>query len=167
MITLKVDKLNREISQKLYDEIIESVDIHLLECTCKRHNMVVHGYYSRNIKTHNGNVELVILRVRCKDCGKTHAVLISLIVPYQSIEMSVQIKIITDNDIEKIMYCNPNIDELDIYRVKERFRLRYKSFMKSLNLTFEDDLVFLSFKYFKSNFMQTHRGVYNLNVIST
>ena len=116
MITLKVDKLNREISQKLYDEIIESVDIHLLECTCKRHNMVVHGYYSRNIKTHNGNVELVILRVRCKECGKTHAVLISFIVPYQSIEMSVQIEIITDKDIEKIMNDNPSIDEFNSFK---------------------------------------------------
>ena len=167
MITLKVDKLNREISQKLYDEIIASVDIHLLECTCKRHNMVVHGYYTRKLKTNNGNIELVILRVRCKDCGKTHAVLISFIVPYQSIEMSVQIKIIADNDIEKIMADNLSIDELSVYRVKERFRLRYKSFMKSLNLTFEDDLVFLSFKYFKSNFMQIHKGVYNLIPIST
>ena len=167
MITLKVDNLNREISQKLYDEILESVDIHLLECTCKRHNMVVHGYYSRNIKTHNGNIELVIMRVRCKDCGKTHAVLISFIVPYQSIEISVLIDIIDDGDIEKIMADNLSIDELDIFRVKERFRLRYKSFMKSLNLTFEDDLVFLSFKYFKSNFMQIHKGVYNLNPIST
>ena len=167
MITLKVDKLNREISQKLYDEIIESVDIHLLECTCKRHNMVVHGYYSRNIKTHNGNVELVILRVRCKECGKTHAVLISFIVPYQSIEMSVRIEIITDKDIEKIMNDNPSIDELNVYRVKERFRSKYKAWMRSLNLTLEDDLVLESFRYFRSNFMQTHRGVYNLNVIST
>ena len=58
-------------------------------------------------------------------------------------------------------------DELNVYRVKERFRLRYKSFMKSLNLTFEDDLVFLSFKYFKSNFMQIHKGVYNLYTVST
>ena len=57
MITLKVDKLNREISQKLYDEIIASVDIHLLECTCKRHNMVVHDYYTRKIKTINGNID--------------------------------------------------------------------------------------------------------------
>ena len=167
MITLKVDNLNREISQKLYDEIIESVDIHLLECTCKRHNMVVHGYYSRKIKTNNGNIELVILRVRCKDCGKTHAVLISFIVPYQSIEMSVLIDIIDDGDIEKIMSANPSIDEISVYRVKKRFKSRYKSWMKSLNLTFEDDLVFLSFEYFKSNFMQIHKGVYNLNPIST
>ncbi|MDY5652143.1 MAG: hypothetical protein SPK79_00285, partial [Erysipelotrichaceae bacterium] len=40
-----------------YDEIIASVDIHLLECTCKRHNMVVHGYYTRKIKTINGNID--------------------------------------------------------------------------------------------------------------
>ena len=167
MITLKVDKLNREISQKLYDEIIDSADIHLLECTCKRHNMVVHGYYSRKIKTNNGNIELVVLRVRCKDCGRTHAVLISFIVPYQSIEMSVLIDIIDDGDIEKIMSANPSIDEISVYRVKKRFKSRYKSWMKSLNLTFEDDLVFLSFKYFKSNFMQIHKGVYNLFSIST
>ena len=63
--------------------------------------MVVHGYYTRKIKTINGNIELVILRVRCKDCGRTHAVLISFIVPYQSIEMSVQIEIITDKDIKE------------------------------------------------------------------
>ena len=36
-----------------------------------------------------------------------------------------------------------------------------------VDLTFEDDLVLESFRYFRSNFMQTHRGVYNLNVIST
>ena len=129
--------------------------------------MVVHGYYTRKLKTNNGNIELVILRVRCKDCGKTHAVLISFIVPYQSIEMSVQIKIIANSYIEKIMYCNPSIDELDIFRVKERFRSKYKAWMRSLNLTLEDDLVLESFRYFRSNFMQTHRGVYNLNVIST
>ena len=81
--------------------------------------------------------------------------------------MSVQIEIITDKDIEKIMNDNPSIDELNVYRVKERFRSKYKAWMRSLNLTFEDDLVLESFRYFRSNFMQTHRGVYNLNVIST
>ena len=171
MITLKVDKLNREISQKLYDEIIESVDIHLLECTCKRHNMVVHGYYSRNIKTHNGNVELVILRVRCKECGKTHAVLISFIVPYQSIEMSVQIEIITDKDIEKIRQLVPNKMILVLNKkdalpksVKEEKLIQY---FKNMNLNFEEIIVVSVNKNYNIDYLlkrikyyQTSKNVY-------
>ena len=75
-------------------------------------------------------------------------------------------KPIINYSIEKFL-ANPSIDEISVYRVKKRFKSRYKSWMKSLNLTFEDDLVFLSFEYFKSNFMQIHKGVYNLFSIST
>ena len=125
MITLKVDKLNREISQKLYDEIIESVDIHLLECTCKRHNMVVHGYYTRKLKTNNGNIELVILRVRCKDCGRTHAVLISFIVPYQSVILHFDIDtywIYTANYFREII-CH--VYKSVLYIIARFFRFAY------------------------------------------
>ena len=54
MITLKVEKENRELNQDYYDLIIRNIDIHSLECTCGRHDMVVHSYYSRNIKTESG-----------------------------------------------------------------------------------------------------------------
>ena len=101
MITLKVEKENRELNQDYYDLIIRNIDIHSLECTCGRHDMVVHSYYSRNIKTESGVIKLDILRVKCKECGKTHAVLLSLIVPYQSVELEIQIQILKDEDVEK------------------------------------------------------------------
>ena len=65
MITLKVEKENRELNQDYYDLIIRNIDIHSLECTCGRHDMVVHSYYSRNIKNESGVIKLDILRVKC------------------------------------------------------------------------------------------------------
>ena len=112
MIILKVEKENSVISQETYDSIIRSIDIHSLECTCGRHDMVVHSYYSRNIKNESGVIKLDILRVKCKECGKTHAVLLSLIVPYQSVELEIQIQILKDEDVETLMVNNEAIDIL-------------------------------------------------------
>ena len=66
MITLKVEKENRELNQDYYDSIIRNIDIHSLECTCGRHDMVVHSYYSRNINI--GDSFFICLNSRvCKD----------------------------------------------------------------------------------------------------
>ena len=66
MITLKVEKENKELNQDYYDLIIRNIDIHSLECTCGRHDMVVHSYYSRNINI--GDSFFICLNSRvCKD----------------------------------------------------------------------------------------------------
>lgn len=153
MITLKVEKENSELTQEKYDTIIRNIDIHSLECTCGRHDMVVHSYYSRNIKTKSGVIKLDILRVKCKECGKTHAVLLSLIVPYQSVELEIQIQIIKDEDVEVLMVNNEAIDEQLVYRIKKRFKSKFEKWMSLNKLSFLDDLVKLAFRDFKSNFM--------------
>ena len=158
MITLKVEKENSELTQEKYDTIIRNIDIHSLECTCGRHDMVVHSYYSRNIKTKSGVIKLDILRVKCKECGKTHAVLLSLIVPYQSVELEIQIQIIKDEDVEALMVNNEAIDEQLVYRIKKRFKSKFEKWMSLNKLSFLDDLVKLAFRDFKSNFMQMRRG---------
>ena len=162
MITLKVEKENRELNQDYYDLIIRNIEIHSLECTCGRHDMVVHSYYSRNIKTESGVIKLDILRVKCKECGKTHAVLLSLIVPYQSVELGIQIQILKDEDVDALMVNNEAIDELEVYRIRNRFKTKYKKWMSLNKLSFLDDLVKLAFRDFKSNFMQIRKGCYNL-----
>ena len=124
MITLKVEKDNRELNQDYYDSIIRNIDIHSLECTCGRHDMVVHSYYSRNIKTKPGLIKLDILRVKCKECEKTHAILLSLIVPYQSVELGIQIQILKDEDVDALMVNNEAIDEQEVYRIRNRFKTR-------------------------------------------
>ena len=162
MITLKVEKENSVISQETYDSIIRSIDIHSLECTCGRHDMVVHSYYSRCVKTKSGVIKLNILRVKCKECGKTHAVLLSLIVPYQSVALNIQIQILKDKEIETLLVNNEAIDEQLVYPIRKRFKIKYKKWMSLNRISFLDDLVKLAFRDFKSNFMQVRKGYYNL-----
>ena len=162
MITLKVEKENSVISQETYDSIIRSIDIHSLECTCGRHDMVVHGYYSRCVKTKTGVIKLDILRVKCKECRKTHAVLLSLIVPYQSVALNIQVQILKDEEIETLLVNNEAMDEQLVYRIRKRFKTKYKKWMSLNRISFLDDLVRLAFRDFKSNFMQIRKGCYNL-----
>ena len=162
MITLNVEKENIELTQELYDTIIRKIDIHSLECTCGRHDMVVHSYYSRCVKTKSGVIKLNILRVKCKECGKTHAVLLSLIVPYQSVALNIQIQVVKDEEIETLLVNNEAMDDQLFYRIRKRFKDKYKKWMSLNKLSFLDDLVKLAFRDFKSNFMQIRKGCYNL-----
>ncbi|MGN0433983.1 MAG: hypothetical protein ACI4EB_05550 [Bilifractor sp.] len=41
--------------------------------------MRIHGYYRRFVKASAGKMALRILRLRCTECGRTHAVLLSSI----------------------------------------------------------------------------------------
>lgn len=44
---------NSEITQETYDEQINQMDVHHLECTCHCHDMVIHGYYTRKVRNNN------------------------------------------------------------------------------------------------------------------
>ena len=111
MISLKVDKFKGELNQQLYDDYINLIDVHSLTCTCGNHDNVIHGYYKRKVRTDKSNIELRVVRVKCKCCGKTHAVLISLIIPYKSVCLKTSIRIIKKDNIDSLMIDNVKIDE--------------------------------------------------------
>lgn len=167
MITLKVEKINSEFNQKFYDDCISQIDIHTLSCSCNSHDNVIHGYYQRKVRTDKGNIMLRVIRVRCKNCGKTHAVLISLIIPYKSVSLKTSIRIIRRENIKSLMIDNNEIDEQVIYRIRKVFNERYKKWMSLSKITFEDDLVLKSYIDFKSNFLQVRKGIYCLIMPST
>ena len=60
------------------------------------------------------------------------------------------------------MVNNESIDEQEVYRIRKRFKTKYKKWMSLNKLSFLDDLVKLAFRDFKSNFMQIRKGCYNL-----
>ena len=167
MISLKVDNCNGELNQQIYDDCINLIDVHSLTCTCGSHNNVIHGYYERKVRTNNGNISLKIIRIRCKYCGRTHAVHVSLIIPYKSVCLNTSIRIIKNEHIDSLMTDNIKIDEQVISRIKRTFNKKYKKWMSLSGLTFEDDLVLKSFIDFKSNFLQERKGPYNLICDST
>ena len=162
MISLKVDNLKGELNQQLYDDYINLIDVHSLTCTCGNHDNVIHGYYKRKVRTDKSNIEIRVVRVKCKCCGKTHAVLISLIIPYKSVCLNTSIRIIKKDNIDSLMIDNVGIDEQLIYRIRKVFNERYKRWMSLSRLTFDDDLVLKSFIDFKSNFLQVRKSPYNL-----
>ena len=167
MISLKVDNLKEELNQKSYDDYINLIDIYSLSCTCGSHDNVIHGYYKRKVRTDKGNIKLRIIRIRCKCCGKTHAILLSLIIPYKSVCLSTSIRIIKKDNIDSLMINNNQIDEQVVSRIRKIFNERYKKWMSLSKLTFNDDLVLNSFIDFKSNFLQVRKGPYSLIYDST
>ena len=154
--------------RSLYDDrYLDQIDLHRLPCTCDRHDMVLHSCYERYIRTSHGKFKLLVTRVRCKSCGKTHAILLSSIVPWQSVKLAVQIRILKDDQMDRLTKDNIHIDEQVISRVKKNFKNRYRAWMLSFHLTFDDDLVFHAYRSFRSNFMQVRKGSYQLFPIST
>ena len=154
MITIKCDLDN--INQEKYDEIINNLDFNKLICPkCNHSDLIIHGYYSRRLKTKIGTIYLRIIRVICKTCGSTHALLLSCLVPYSSVDLKSHIRIINNDDINGLMEEISDIDESNIAYVLRMFNRYFKERLLSVNISVTDDnLVFNCFKYFKRQFMQ-------------
>lgn len=158
MITFYVQDSNIELTQDIYNSYIFNLDLNTLKCTCGHFGVVAHGYYKRSIKTITGKIKIKILRVKCKTCNKTHAILLSLIIPYSSVQLKDHIRIIKDIDIKELMIEKITIDESTIYRIKHNFKKFFKQMMISYNISFDDDLIKNCFKYLKRNFNQIKLG---------
>lgn len=94
MITLFVEESN-PITPNFYNNVIANLQFHQLRCSCGRAGCLsVHGYYHRHVKTPDGRLRFRICRVKCASCGKTHALLLSSMVPYSQISLPDQVSII-------------------------------------------------------------------------
>lgn len=89
MITIKTENYNH-ISQDFYNKIIDSLDLTLISCTCGHSGSLIrHGSYKRKIPLKDRIITLTVVRVYCKHCGHTHALLLSSFVPYSQIPLTV------------------------------------------------------------------------------
>lgn len=160
MITVSVDYCNT-ISQKTYDDVINSIQFHQLTCTCGHSGcLTIHGYYDRSVKVGDSFVRLHICRVICSECGHTHALLLSVFVPYSQISLPDQVDIIThsgsDRDFSGIMEAAPSIDESCVRSVIRRFRLHWEQRLLSENIPLmgSTDFIQRCFSSFCRQFMQ-------------
>lgn len=153
MITINCNLCN--INQEKYDEIINNLDFNRLICPkCSHSDLIIHGYYTRRLKTKIGTIYLRIIRVICKACGSTHALLLSCLVPYSSIDLESHIRIINNDDINGLMIEVSDIDESDVAYVLRMFNRYFKERLLSVSISIDSNLVFNCFKYFKRQFMQ-------------
>ena len=166
MLTVTVQDCNR-FDQKFYNSVVSSLQFHTLECTCGHSGcLTAHAYYSRSIITPNGKVSLMILRVICSECGRTHALLLSSMVPYSQIPADDQRGIAEayehKTDRNRLCSAGSGIDENNVKSVIRR----YVKFWRERLLThsiFMGDLSSLTdacFAHYSKQFMQI-RGTPN------
>lgn len=160
MITLPVNDFS-SISQEEYDNMIYSLDINYLTCTCGQHGCLVrHGSYERTVKSINGKVRLRICRMKCTICGSTHALLPSSIIPYSQIPLKDQVIIIEcyekKSGFNKIFNVNFLIDENNIFAVIRNYRRYWKQRMLWYKICYFplEQLVKQCFSAFQQQFMQ-------------
>lgn len=153
MITINCNLIN--INQENYDEIINDLDLYRLICPkCGHSGLKIHGYYSRKLKTKLGTIYLRVIRVICKECGSTHALLLSCIVPYSSMDLKSHIRIINKDNIKGLMLEISDIDESNVAYTLKMYKLHYKERLLSVDIKIDDNLVFNCFKHFNKQFMQ-------------
>jgi hypothetical protein len=160
MITVTAEKYN-SISQKFYDDTIESIDYHNLRCTCGHSACLVgHGYYKRITKQQHEEITLRIRRVRCKICEVTHALLLSAIVPYSQVILEDQIEIVKcyekGSGFAGILNNNLCIDENTIRAIVRRYCHHWEQRLLSygISLTSPGILIQHCFSAFRRQFMQ-------------
>ncbi|HOH58867.1 MAG TPA: DUF6431 domain-containing protein, partial [Bacilli bacterium] len=97
----------------------------------------MHGYYKRSIKIPLGKIALSILRVKCKSCGKTHAILHPSIIPYSQIPLCDTIEIIdayeNNKSFTNILNNNPDITESDVRYTIKRYLKCWKDRILSIS----------------------------------
>lgn len=165
MITIFVRDCN-QISQSFYDSVINKVQFHQLTCSCSHSACLsIHGYYNRTVKLPSGAVRLRICRVICSQCGTTHALLLSSMVPYSQVPLSDQQKICNDyeerRNVSMVCESNPSVDENNVKSILRNYRHRWREKLRSLRIRlFPLNVLILScFSNYSSQFMQIHQRV--------
>ena len=163
MILLSVKDYN-QFSQDYYDSVITGLSFNQLSCTCGHSSCLsIHGYYMRGIFLPDGEDSLRILRVRCSECGKTHAVLPSSLVPYDRISLADQITVITayEEGANRNTICdeNPSVDENCVKAIIRRYVLFWlqRLLSEAIRLTSIPSLIRSCFSFYSMQFMQIRR----------
>ncbi len=159
MITIFVDSCN-PISQKIYDSIISSLQIHQISCPCcqKTACMAFYGRYTRSVKQDGELVPLCIQRVICSECGSTHALLLSGIVPYSRTLLEDQADIVSGNRAD-VMERNPLVDESCVRSIIRQFKKHWEQPVLSAGIPLRPprSLVRGCFSFASRQFMQIKR----------
>lgn len=164
MITIFLKNCN-SISQSEYDSIINRIQLHQLSCSCGHSGcMTIHGYYRRSVKLPDGMIRLRICRVKCSVCNKTHALLLSSLVPYSQIRLCDQHQICVDFEngdcVLSVCESNIGIDENNVKYILRNYRRRWQEMLRSIRIMLDPVslLIPACFANYALQFLQIHRG---------
>lgn len=163
MITFLVEE-NNPLSQNFYNSCLNSLQFHQFSCSCGHSGCLnIHGYYKRRVKTHEGSFWLVVCRVKCSVCGKTHAILPSSLIPYSQIPLVCCCQVISDlcssSNINSVCENYPEIDENNVKSIIRRFQKHWKQRLLSFRINIDPvrELVLACFSHYSVQFLQIHK----------
>lgn len=145
MITVNSIKINA-LTQYFYENFIKSINFASLTCSCNHSSCLIkHGYYKRTIKVAGETKEtLTILRVKCANCGRTHAIFPILIVPYSQVLLTDHLEIINNyinsKKQDSIMTQKILIDENTVRYIISNFIKYWKQRIISFNIALNQPL---------------------------
>lgn len=146
---------------KLYSEA--TINLTFNKVVCPSCNMIgnfeIKGYYERTIIVNNYSVRVKILRIKCKDCGRTHAIFFFDFIPYYQLS-SQDSKILLQKS-----YIDDNYDFELLKKLKKRMEI-FKNRIKQFSISINDKIEDITIKYIKerrNSYLQIHRGTIIIN----
>ena len=145
MIILFYEKSNT-ILKKTIQNYLNTVNFGVLECpNCHSNDIIKWGFYERGVlffsNTEQYTVEydyIKVQRVRCKSCGKTHALLPMGIVPYKQLSSEIIISVINEiasTNIEAAFSVFNFISEYTIKKLWIHFKKKHFPLLSTLTKT--------------------------------
>lgn len=145
--------------QAAYSSIICSIDLTILKCpSCHHIGTAVHGYYTHQFFTEDGKISILIKRVKCRHCGKTHALLLSCFVPYYRLPMDSILLIIKEKKLRTIQQLHtliPYVSVEYILYILRLFRRYWKDRIDSYFIPIDDLIHKRCIDLFNKPFMQS------------
>lgn len=165
MITVTVKECNT-ISQNYYDSVVSALQFHQISCSCGHSGCLsIHAYYYRWVKLPDGSsFRIKITRVKCSECGRTHAILLSSIIPYVQISLAIHQVIISayENGSATDTACTEtgSIDEDNVKSIIRKYVRHWQQRLISERIPlFPFSVLVLScFKSYSAQFMQIRRA---------
>ena len=173
MITVYTENYNL-ISQDFYNKTIDSLDLNLISCTCGHSGCLIrYGSYIRNVQLTDRVLSLSVVRVYCKTCGHTHALLLSSMVPYSQIPLVLHVRLIHayehETGFRNILEEQYLVDENNLKSIIRNYRLHWKQRLLSMRLYLPDipSLISGCFSLFSRQFMQIKSTSNKLFILPT
>ena len=99
MIIIKLSSKIKHITKNKYEKIIQSLNFNELSCPkCNSKGLRAHASYSRYVDIFKRSHKVTIQRLRCPECGSTHAVLVEDMIPYSIASYNLIVEVIADKD---------------------------------------------------------------------
>ena len=147
--------------QAEYDKMLSKLHFNRMKCPiCKRKGMKRLSAYTRKVKSsHDPDRKTLInvTRVYCPICGKSHAILPDLIIPYCQILLKDVIDVILGKE-EAVMENNVLIDEGDVTRIRRKYDLIWTQKIKGYPRMESDSFLIRCLKDHHLVFMQ-NKGI--------